>query len=738
MRAVSLKGSKNGSSCSWKLGRELLLLGILLAAIWVPRGLQLGKFVTADEPLWLERSANFYCALSKGALANTFQREHPGVTTMWAGTLGFLWQAPDYKLNCPDAMGREGHEVVFRARDLNAIDLLTGGRFFIVLGITLVLGLVFLYARHLFGIGPAFVGVWLVALDPFFLAHSRLLHLDGLLSSFMLLSLLAFTSYLRWRRRRDLIVSGLVAGLSWLAKSPGFFLIPFVGMLALIDSWKLVNPCCGLGIVQRNTGGLGHKVKGLFEFMKPLVTWCVLGALVFFTFWPAMWVDPVGTLSQVFDLATEYAGEGHGNALLFNGMLIDDGRLGAEFFYFYPLTYLWRATPVTLFGLLAAIFAFIFKLDLLAPKENRQTGIALALFVILFTIFMSLGTKKFDRYLLPVYPVLDLIAGVGWISIVNWLKKALFSKRLTGNHTALVARILPLVLLGVVFCGQLLVAWLTFPYYFSYYNPLMGGSRKAPEVMQIGWGEGLDQAARYLNEKQDAEALTVFSWYETGCFSYLFKGISHQIPTQYAWDQDEIADFFAADYVVVYIHQWQRKMAEHLLDYLSLQVPEHSIWINGLEYARIYRLSSNRDFYTDPSYQRMDARFGEGILLEGESVPVRQAAPEDTLLVALSWRAEAEIVEHFKVFVHLLDDAGNLVAQDDAEPMRGFAPTDRWKQGQQVADHYGVHLPPDLQPGIYHLQMGMYRLFGERLPVQLDGQVIGDALPIGDIEVVIE
>jgi hypothetical protein len=45
----------------------------------------------------------------------------------------------------------------------------------------------------------------------------------------------------------------------------------------------------------------------------------------------------------------------------------------------------------------------------------------------------------------------------------------------------------------------------TFPYYLSYYNPLMGGPRKAPQVMQIGWGEGLDQAGRYLDRNPSPE-----------------------------------------------------------------------------------------------------------------------------------------------------------------------------------------------------------------------------------------
>jgi dolichyl-phosphate-mannose--protein O-mannosyl transferase len=40
----------------------------------------------------------------------------------------------------------------------------------------------------------------ILALDPYHIAISRFLHLDGLLSAFMLLSALAFMVYLRERR----------------------------------------------------------------------------------------------------------------------------------------------------------------------------------------------------------------------------------------------------------------------------------------------------------------------------------------------------------------------------------------------------------------------------------------------------------------------------------------------------------------------------------------------------------
>src|SRR4030042_577161 len=74
----------------------LASIGIIFL-LWLPRWPALNRFVMVDEPRWLMRSANFYKALSLNDYRSTFQREHPGVTTMWAGTLGFLSRFPEYR-----------------------------------------------------------------------------------------------------------------------------------------------------------------------------------------------------------------------------------------------------------------------------------------------------------------------------------------------------------------------------------------------------------------------------------------------------------------------------------------------------------------------------------------------------------------------------------------------------------------------------------------------------------------
>ena len=64
---------------------------------FVPRLVAIGRFVTPDELIWVYRSVQFREALLQGQWAHTLTTGHPGVTTMWLGTMGIsvqLWLRP--------------------------------------------------------------------------------------------------------------------------------------------------------------------------------------------------------------------------------------------------------------------------------------------------------------------------------------------------------------------------------------------------------------------------------------------------------------------------------------------------------------------------------------------------------------------------------------------------------------------------------------------------------------------
>ena len=433
---------------------------------------------------------------------------------------------------------------------------------------TIILLLAYWFARRMMGVGPALIGFALIAFDPFQLALTRLMHLDGLLANFYLLSLLAYINFTEERKPFAILISGMSAGLAWLTKSPGFILIPTLGIVMLLQIWRKMR-------LDHQTS----RIKIIWGEAWPLAIWGSLGVLVFVAAWPAMWVIPLKVLSEVFGTAQTYASEGHGSRIFFNGQIIEGSEFGLRYFYFYPITYLWRITPIVTIGLIAFILGTIRKLKPLADPKVRWLSTILLIAIFIFTIVMTLGLKKFDRYIIPVYAPLDILAGLGWYAWMLWLKEK------SPSHLRKAS--IPFVIICVIIL-QAISSLRIFPNMLAYYNPIMGGGRKAPDVMQIGWGEGMDLAAFYLNKKTNAENLAVSSWYSLGPFSYFFKGKAFDMPgislTNDNWDN--INTF---DYIVTYIHQWQRNMPEDLLSELATQEPEHTIWINGIEYARIYK-----------------------------------------------------------------------------------------------------------------------------------------------------
>jgi hypothetical protein len=105
-----------------------------------------------------------------------------------------------------------------------------------------------------------------------------------------------------------------------------------------------------------------------------------------------------------------------------------------------------------------------------------------------------------------------------------------------------------------------------------------------------------------------------------------------------------------------------------------------------------------------------------------------QVSPGDDLRLVLYWQAHARPERDYTVFVHVLDAAGELVAQRDNMPVDNTFPTTRWPVGPSIDDVHLVPLPPDMPAGEYRVMIGMYVWqTGERLPIHRpDGEEVPD------------
>jgi hypothetical protein len=115
----------------------------------------------------------------------------------------------------------------------------------------------------------------------------------------------------------------------------------------------------------------------------------------------------------------------------------------------------------------------------------------------------------------------------------------------------------------------------------------------------------------------------------------------------------------------------------------------------------------------------VNAKVGEYISLRGYD---RTQTAADKLSLTLFWSTDARLAQNYKVFVHCLDETGQIVAQSDSEPAGGSAPTSYWLRNVVIKDEHLLELPQDFAPGSCRLQAGLYLpQTGERLPTVVDG-----------------
>lgn len=105
---------------------------------------------------------------------------------------------------------------------------------------------------------------------------------------------------------------------------------------------------------------------------------------------------------------------------------------------------------------------------------------------------------------------------------------------------------------------------------------------------------------------------------------------------------------------------------------------------------------------------RIDQTLGNRATLLGYETKGQGAIGKE-LAVTLYWRAEADLSDSYKAFVHLLDQNGQVRAQVDAIPVNGTRPTTSWLPGEIITDIYTIKLPADLSAGQYQLVAGLYQ-----------------------------
>jgi len=558
--------------------RYILLLLVLVIPSWV---INIARVVNVDEPRWVIRGANYYYALTHADFANTLYEYHPGVTNMWIVATALHFYFPEYR-----GMGqgyfdplKPKFEEFLRENGREAIGLVRNSRL-IQAGVLAVLAVTaFLLLQLLVGEKAAFLSIVLAMIAPFFLGHSRLLNIEGMLSLFVLLSILGMQLYLdKERKLIYLFLSGAAFGLAQLSKSSSIVVLGLVGVMLFI------------GLFKQNEKAFGAK---FLDAVRVFIIWFGAAALVYFALWPGMWVTPGKMLSGVYGNAFSYAFQGARLDVTeqlepsdFSLITSFDGI--TEFFQSWASS----STPITWLGLVFATFAFFSKDKEQLSALTKSTLVYLGLLGILFIVMFGLAQgRDSQHYILSSYVSFDVMAGIGW-----WFAWTRIQNRWTRSNHAYAAIAIS-ILLAVIQIGFGLPYA---PYYFNYKSPF------ASLPATYGYGEGYSEAADYLAQKPNAEKIRVYVYSGMGTFSFFFPGETmvfkriHLVEKDYSAITEEMRK---NDYLVLYpILRRKQPETEKVLGALQEITPEKIIVINGLDYVYIYRVSD----ITEEIYQKIE------------------------------------------------------------------------------------------------------------------------------------
>lgn len=472
------------------------------------RLIDVGKVLTIDEPLWRERAGKLVQALAVGDLAGTMTTAQPGViTTMVAGAT---------------------HRFNSLALDQASLAIVN----------SLLILLTTFFLTRLWGKWWGLLGGALITLEPYFIAHTRLVHTDGLMAVALLASLTAFLAALaplahgRSVIKRYLVFSGLLAGIALLNKLFAVLILPMIGVLLLVTWWQ-------------------HQ-STFWEMLRRAAWWSAALIITVFALWPVLWLPDSPAYAYLLKWTTVHA----------QGLRAGDVTSN---WWFYLREIPFRLTiPASLllpFALLAVVVPVFGK----SLGAMRRTGMTFLLCGIFFATAMSFAAEKGDRYVLFTILCLSLFSLLGLRVIASWLASSPAWKKFS---------LVPALAVLLFLIAENIRLH---PYYLSHYNRLY----PIEERHKVGLGEGLEQAAHWAKAQNPNAKIATF----------VPRVVEHFYPRS-ADSLEHIADL-DPDYIFIYRGMFERppasfetKMVTEYLD--SSRKPIHIVTINNLPYVWIY------------------------------------------------------------------------------------------------------------------------------------------------------
>ena len=614
--------------------RSTICIMVIMALITLaPRVSSLhSHWTSSDEDQWIGRSFRFLTVLHRGDFHETLLTYHPGVVTMWVGAATLLPKYRDLLFMFDDKKKQKESE---QTLSLISVDNLQRTRFGIVILTTVTILIVFCLIRKLLGLKIAIVASLLIAFDPTYLMETRKIHVDASMTSFLVLAILSLITYMEPPRKRGyLLFSGINLGLACLSKTPALILIFYLPLLfALYYGIQISN-------------GNSYRERGTAELLCSLLVWTGAACLTFIGLWPALWVAKIKLGGITLPLlliaipslmaitvwsyrqlaylssknrsveATSKRSQLRIMTLLSSAViclvliavLMNTGRLLPEIRkalatphgfpqmflgnvvykpgpLYYPIMITIYSTPLVLFSFVIGILVTWIKRNQIHNSKVLRVFLGLSIFVILYIVCMSLGAKKLSRYILPIYPILDILAAASLCALLKLIDQRFGSSSVNGRYNSFLsilkkvhvfALILPALLLY-----QIISTVSLHPHYGSYYNPLWS-RQYIMKATVMGRGVGIEEAANYLNQiKSERDTVVRASVVGSDNLRHYFNGKTQSLDALLTDNTVDVYDF-------IYVHDMQLGTVNEEL--YANRIPEYTVRVNNIDFVKIYKV----------------------------------------------------------------------------------------------------------------------------------------------------
>ena len=176
----------------------------------------------------------------------------------------------------------------------------------------------------------------------------------------------------------------------------------------------------------------------------------------------------------------------------------------------------------------------------------------------------------------------------------------------------------------------------------------------------------------------------------------------------------------------LYRQELDRRVGEGQPVYLARFLPNLPYRLRSL--GPLAEVSREPAGAVPPLGREIDAAFGDQIKLLG--ITAEQSRPYRLTLV---WQATAPERPNYHVRLRLVDAQGQVWWEDSgAHPVGGYYPTGAWAQGEVVSDFHEIAIEPDLPPGTYDLEAGLFTPFRAE-GLKTEG---GDWLKVASVQVI--